>query len=42
MKDHFSWLLTVWVYKINDHGPNNIDSVSCVHTYFQAAQAQFM
>ena len=42
MKGHFSWLLTVWVYKINDRGANNIDSVSCVRTYLQVTRAQFM
>ena len=42
MKGHFGWPLTVWVYEINDHGADNIDSVSHVHAYLQVAWAQFM
>ena len=41
MEGHLGGLLAIWVYEINDHGANNIDSVSCVRTYFQVAQAQF-
>ena len=35
MKGRFGWLLIIWVYKINDRGAYNIDSVSCVCAYFK-------
>ena len=41
MEGCLGWLLAVWVYEINDHSADNIDSVSCVHTYLQVARAQF-
>ena len=41
MEGHLGWLLGIWVHEINDRGANNIDSVSCVHTYLQIAWAQF-
>ena len=42
MEGHLGWLLAIWVYEINDCSADNIDSVSCVRTYLQVAQAQFL
>ena len=41
MEGRLGGLLAIWVYERNDHGADDIDSVSCVRTYFQVAWAQF-
>ena len=40
MEGHFSWLLAVWVNKIDDCNTNDSNGVCCVCSYFQVAWGQ--